>query len=91
MNSSAYQNPFSPHLKADLTFPEISIGMQPLPEIVMKTDVANLTRLAPQEWPPEVQEAMLPYWKDKNGKPLPWDQPMCDLQGKPNHPERLMA
>jgi hypothetical protein len=65
--------------------------MQPLPEIVMKDSVRNLTRLAPQEWPPEVQEAMRSYWKDKDGKPLPWDQPMCDLKGNPNYPDRMTA
>jgi hypothetical protein len=91
VNSSAYQNPSSPHMQEPPTMAEISIGYQPLPEIVMEHSVLNLTRLAPQEWPPEVQEAMRPYWMDKDGKPLPWDQPMCDLKGNPNYPDRMMT
>jgi hypothetical protein len=91
VNSSYYQNPSSPHEQHPPTMAEISIGYQPLPEIVMEHSILNLTRLAPQEWPQEVQEAMRPYWKDKDGNPLPWDQPMCDLKGNPNYPDRMMA
>lgn len=90
MNSSASPTPSSPHLEHPASDTEIMIGlMTPLPPEATKLDVREITRIRPAKWPQELQEALLPKWKDNKGEPLPTDQPMCNLKGELNYPKRI--
>ncbi len=92
VNSSVSPTPSSPHLEHPLSDTEIMFGlMTPLPPEATKLDVREITRVAPDKWPPELREALLPNWKDNNGEPLPTDQPMCDLKGELNYPKRILV
>jgi hypothetical protein len=84
--------PSSPHLEHPASDTEIMIGLGiPLPPEATKRDVREITRVAPDKWPPELLEAVKPMWKDNQGKPLPTDQPMCDLTGVLNYPKRILV
>jgi len=92
VNSSASPTPSSPHLEHLASTEEIMIGLGThLPPQATKLDVREITRIAPDQWPRELQEALLPKWKDNKGQPLPTDQPMCNLKGELNYPERILV
>lgn len=92
VNSSASPTPSSPHLEHPSSNDEIMFGLvSPLPPEATKLDVREITRIAPDKWSPELREAVLPNWKDNQGKPLPTDIPMCDLKGELNYPMRILV
>ena len=70
MNSSPSPQPqpeprasIPPHMVQETSFEEDMIGLQPVPEIVDQMDPREITRIAPNQWSQEVQEAMKPYCK----------------------------
>jgi hypothetical protein len=89
---SSAPGPSLPHLEHPLSDTEIMFGLvTPLPPEATKLDEREITRIAPDKWPPELREALLPMWKDGKGKPLPTDIPMCDLKGELNYPKRILV
>lgn len=60
-------------------------------DVVRRYPAGRLTRLAPEQWPADVQQALRPLWKDEQGRPLPWDQPLFNSQGKPRDPGRMIC
>jgi hypothetical protein len=90
VNSSASLTPSSPHLEHPPSNEEIMFGLAtPLPPEATKLDEREITRVAPDNWPPELQEALLPMWKDAKGKPLPTNRPLFNLKGELNYPNRM--
>ena len=47
----------------------------------IETDLREITRVAPNNWPQEMKDKLLPTWKDAKGSPLPLDSPLFDQQG----------